>query len=365
MKRPASVIVIGGGIIGCSIAFDLAKKGISVIVIDKGALCKEASTAAAGMLGAQVEIHHPGPFYELCKLSQRLYPEWARELHEFSGVSPQYIGKGILRVALTEEDEAELKSRFPWIDGGEWLTYSQAREIEPGISEAVRGGVYFAKDHQIHPLHLAKALRSALHKLGCAIKEWTPALRLIVNGGQVVGVKTTDGDMYADQVVLSAGSWSGSLLEPLSLRLPVFPVKGQCISVRVDKPCITSTVFAKGCYIVPKLDGALTIGATQEEAGFNKKTTIADISLLHQKAAAVLPALQDAEFVATWAGLRPGSPDGLPFIGQLTDAPGLTIATGHFRNGILLAPVTGRLIAELLTGEPVSVDLEPFAPTRA
>jgi glycine oxidase len=364
MNRPDSVIIIGGGIIGCSIAYGLAVKGVRVTVLDKGALCAEASTAAAGMLGAQVETHQPGPFYELCKASQRMYPEWANELQEISGISLQYIGKGILRVALTEEDEAELKSRLPWMDGAEWLTAAQTCEIEPALSEAVRGGIYFAQDHQVHPLYVARALKSALLKLGSSIREWTPVLRLIIEGNRVVGVKTTDGDLYAEQIVLSAGAWSPSLLEPLAFKLPSFPVKGQCISVRTETSLISSTVFAKGCYIVPRLDGTLTIGATQEEIGFNKKTSLSAVSLLHQKASAIVPSLSEVEFVSTWAGLRPGTPDGLPYIGQLSDAPGLTIATGHFRNGILLAPITGQLVTELLTGQPLSIGLEPYSPER-
>lgn len=365
MNRPDSVIIIGGGIIGCSIALGLALRGIGVTVLDKGALCEEASTAAAGMLGAQVETHHPGPFYELCKASQRLYAEWANQLYEISGISPQYIGKGILRVALTEEDETELKSRLPWIDGSEWLSAAQACEMEPALSEAVRGGIYFARDHQIHPVHTAKALQSALIKLGCAIREWTPALQLITDGNRIAGVKTTDGDLYADHIVLSAGAWSSPLLEPLSVKLPVFPVKGQCISVRAGAAPISSTVFAKGCYIVPRLDGTLTIGATQEEDGFNKKTSLSAVSLLHQRALSLIPSLSEVEFVSTWAGLRPGTPDGLPYIGQLSDVSGVTIATGHFRNGILLAPITGQAVTGLLTGQPLSVDLEPYSPERA
>ncbi|TBL81150.1 glycine oxidase ThiO [Paenibacillus thalictri] len=364
MNRPTSAVIIGGGIIGGSIALELAKQHIRVTLLDKGEFAKEASTAAAGMIGAQVEIHQPGPFYELCKASQRLYEQWTRELHELSGVSPQYINKGIVRVALNDEDEAELKSRLPWIDG-KWITAAQAKSLEPGITGQVRGGVHFAQDHQIHPLHLARALRGALSRLGVSIREWTPALRLIVDNGRVTGVRTTDGDLYADEVVLAAGAWSPALLEPLPVHLPVFPVRGQCISVRMQAPAISATVFTKGCYIVPKLDGTLTIGATQEEAGFVKKPTVAVISELHAKACQLVPALSEAEFVATWTGLRPGTPDGLPYMGRLAEAPGLTIATGHFRNGILLAPVTGLLMQELVTGQTPSLDLAPYAPSRA
>ncbi|WP_248924796.1 glycine oxidase ThiO [Paenibacillus hamazuiensis] len=364
MNRSTSAIVIGGGIIGCTVALELAKRNMHVTVLDKGALGQEASTAAAGMLGAQVETHHPGPFYELCAASQQMYREWARELQEISGVSPQYIEQGIVRVALTEEDEAELRSRLPWIRNAEWIDGADARSLEPAIADAARGGLYFGRDHQVHPIHLMNALRAALSRIGCEAREWTPALRLIVRDGRVTGVKTTDGDLYADHTVLAAGAWSPALLEPLAVKLPLFPVRGQCISVRTDAPPIVRTVFTKGCYIVPKQDGTLLIGATQEEAGFNKKTTVSVVSELHRRATALLPALSGAEFVSTWAGLRPGTPDGLPYMGQLQEAPGLTFATGHFRNGILLAPVTGKLVAGLLDGDQPALDLSPFSPER-
>ncbi|NOU98021.1 glycine oxidase ThiO [Paenibacillus sp. LMG 31456] len=363
-SRNRSALIIGGGIIGCSIAFELLRAGIQVTLIDKGALNKEASTAAAGMLGAQVEMHHPGAFYELCEWSQQLYHKWTEDLLQTGGISPQYIEKGILRAAFTEEDELELRSRLPWIHNAEWLTSKEMRTIEPGLSRDIRGGLRFQQDHQVHPVQLALALQASILRLGCEIREWTPAFSLIEHNGRIQGVRTADGELLADQVILASGAWASALTEPFGLKLQLFPVKGQCISLRTAAPIISSTVFTKGCYIVPKLDGSMIIGATQEECGYDKRCHASVIGSLHSAATQLLPELDHAEFVSTWAGLRPGTPDGLPYMGQSVKMPGLIIAAGHYRNGILLAPATGKLIKQLIMDEPTSINLSSFTPDR-
>jgi len=366
VHNASSAIIVGGGLIGCSIAYELSKAGIACTVIDQGALLEEASIAAAGMLGAHVEIHHPGDFFEMCKRSRSLYASWAEELQERTGISPQYIAQGIVRAALTEEDEQELRSRMDWIgEDVSWLSPADLREIEHRLTEDTRGGLYFAEDHQIHPVYLARALRSAVIQLGCVIRERTPVLELLTEGSRVYGVRTAQNEVHADTVIIAAGAWSGSLLKPLGKQLNTFPVKGQCFSVRTGGPLLTRTAFTKGCYIVPKLDGTMLIGATQEEAGFDKKVTVEAISKLHQTASRLIPALQQAEFVASWAGLRPGTPDGLPYLGRFDGLDGLIAATGHYRNGILLAPITGRLIRQLICNQPLDLDLRSYSPDRS
>ncbi|MFB6365433.1 glycine oxidase ThiO [Paenibacillus elgii] len=363
--KPA-VIIVGGGIIGCSTAYELGKAGFACTLIEKGALNQEASTAAAGMLGAQSETHQPGPYYELCRLSQQLYRAWTDELEQVSGLTAQYVAEGIVRAALTEEDEAELSGRLSWIRDAEWVQSAEMLKLEPELTPAVRGGLYLPADHHVHPVWLAKTLQAAIAKQGCAIREWTPVIRLLTEpgSGRIRGVQTSEGPLYADLVVLAAGAWSPALTEPLGLSLPIFPVKGQCISLKTEAPLIRSTVFTKGCYVVPKRDGSYIVGATQTESGFDKRSTAKVIGELHTKAAALLPRLADAEFVATWAGLRPGTRDALPFLGTWDAAPGLIFATGHYRNGILLAPATARIVAELAQGRPTSADLTPFTPAR-
>lgn len=360
-----SAIIVGGGVIGASIAYELGKAGFACTLLDKGGWSQEASTAAAGMLGAQVETHQPGPFYELCRVSQQLYRPWAEELEALTGLPPQYIAEGILRAALTEEDEAELRSRLPWMSDAQWMSAEDMLQMESELTPAVRGGLYLHADHQVHPVWLTRTLRAALVRQGCSIREWTPVTKLLTASGRVTGVHTPEGELTADIVVLAAGAWSSALTEPLGLTLPMFPVKGQCMAVRTEAPLIRSTVFTKGCYIVPKNDGSYIIGATQEQAGFDKRATTRIIADLYNKAAALLPRMAEAEFVSTWAGLRPGTEDALPFLGAWDGAPGLLLATGHYRNGILLAPVTGKIIAQLAQGRPTEVDLAPYLPARA
>ncbi|SDC18909.1 glycine oxidase [Paenibacillus sp. UNCCL117] len=360
-----SALIIGGGVIGAASAYELGKAGYACTVLDKGGWSREASTAAAGMLGAQVEIHQAGPFYELCRASLGMYRNWTSELEASGGISAQYIAEGIVRAAMTDEDEAELLSRLPWMQDAEWMTAEELLRIESELSPAIRGGLYLPADHQVHPHWLAKSLKAAILRQGCVIREWTPATRLLTDcAGRVIGAATPEHELHADVVILAAGAWSSPLTEPLGLKLPMFPVKGQCISVRTDMPLISSTVFTKGCYIVPKSDGTSIIGASQQQVGFDKRATAAVIAELHEKAAALLPRIADAEFVDTWTGLRPGTEDGLPFIGKWEQAPGLIVATGHYRNGILLAPVTGRLVAQLAQGLATELDLAPFAPSR-
>lgn len=361
-----NILIIGGGIIGFSIAFELAKKGTLSTIIDKGSSLSEASTAAAGMLGAHVELHQPGAFYELCKKSHALYKDWTDTLYEVSQISAQYINRGIVRVAFTDEDERELKSRLSWIgEDVRWLSSTEIRQIEPTISEEIRGGLWFQDDHQVHVHHLAQSLRSSVLKLGCTIMESTPALSLIQEKGRIVGAKTSNGSIFADQTIITAGAWSTELLSSIDLHLPVHPIKGQCYSIRPEFPIIQNTVFTKGCYIVPKQDGSLLIGATQETVGFDKKVTISAIASIHEIAERLLPSIHSAELLSTWAGLRPATPDELPYMGTITGFEGLVIATGHFRNGILLAPITGEIVSDLVLNGNSKTNIEAFSPERA
>jgi glycine oxidase len=318
------------------------------------------------MLGAQVESHHDGPFYELCKASRDLYHEWTEELERISGCSVEYIARGILRVALTETDEAELRSRLPWLGPDvRWNTRAELLALEPALSNEVRGGIFFANDHQVQAPKLAKALHAALLRLGVRIIEHTEVESwLFTDNRQVRGVQTLDQTITCEQLVVAAGAWSPALLEPFGIRLPVQPVKGQCYAVRPPSPIIQHTVFTKGCYIVPKLDGSFIIGATEEQSGFDKSINPNAVDIIQQTAMQLLPQLAQASFERTWTGLRPGSADGMPFLGKAPHWNNVFIAAGHYRNGILLTPITARIMSYLLTKKPSPIDLQPFAIDR-
>lgn len=358
--------IAGGGIIGLSVAYELAKTGRKVAVVDRGPLHGEAVSAAAGMLGAEAESHHGGAFFEMCKWSRGLYRSWAEELKDRSGVSIEYVPEGIIRAALDEADEAELLARAAWNSEAEWLSPEEIVRMEPEVASGeLRGGYYFRHDHQVHPLRLATALRRACAALDVAFHEDRPVTSLLKEGNRVTGLQTSAGPIFAQQTVVAAGSWSSSLLSPHGIDLPVFPVKGQCYSVAPEKPLTRRTLFVQGCYLVPKMDGTIWVGATQEEAGYDKTPTVGAMAALHAKAVRLLPAMERARFVRTWAGLRPGTPDGLPWIGFVPGVDGLLVATGHYRNGILLAPATGRLVKELASGEPCSFPIDHCSPARS
>ncbi len=360
-------LVIGGGVIGCAIAYECAKQGLAVTLLDKGTIGSEASQAAAGMLGAQVESHHDGPFYELCKASRDLYRTWTDELEQISGCSIDYIANGIVRVALTETDEVELKGRLPWFgDGVKWQTREQLLTLEPTLGEEVRGGIYFADDHQVHAPKLSEALHAALRTLGVRMIEHADIEQWLLDEQQshVRGVQLADETIMSTQTVIAAGAWSQSLLEPFDLHLPIQPVKGQCYAVRPQKPVIGHTVFTKGCYVVPKLDGSLVIGATEERSGFDKSINPDAVDTIQQTVIKLLPELARATFERTWTGLRPASADGMPFLGKAPRWDNLFVAAGHYRNGILLTPITAKLMSALLLGQPTTIDLKPFAVDR-
>lgn len=245
-----------------------------------------------------------------------------------------------------------------------WLTADDCLKLEPNLTPDLLGGLYFENDHQVNNVKLGKALVSAIKKKGVIVREGIEVHRLIQKNGRVIGVSAEQEEFYADHVIVAGGAWSSTLLESVGWSLPVFPIKGQSFSVEQNPLPITRTIYAHGCYMVPKRDGALIIGATEEDAGFDKKVSLSDIAQLNEAACSLVPSLRQANFIRAWAGLRPTTPDKLPYLGAVEAHPGLWVATGHFRNGILLTPITGELIADLITGATPAVELTPFSPLR-
>jgi glycine oxidase len=364
------VVIVGGGVIGTSIAFQLSKRGKNVAILERFRVAGEASSAAAGMLGAQVEMdQETGPLFELAVRSRALFPQVAEELREISGIDIGLVQKGMLRVALSYDEEANLKEtvRCQHAAGqkAEWVTSSEVLEREPHITPEIKGAIYIPGDGHVLAPELSRAFAKAAAHLGADIYEFTTVNALLSDKGKVHGVGTENDTYYADEVVIAGGSWSSQLLNGLRIEQKVYPVKGECFSVITHKPLLTSTVFSHGCYLVPKRGGRLVVGATVEENTFDKKVSVAGISQLLQRAERLLPAISSAEWESCWAGLRPQSTGGMPILGAHPDMRGLYIATGHFRNGILLSPLTGILMAELIEGKAEAMDiLKPFEPQR-
>ncbi len=368
MAQPAAdVAVIGGGIMGSAVALRLAQRGIAVTVIERGIPGAEASSAAAGILGPQMEADGPGPLLELGLKSRALYPALAAELRDLTGIDVGYDRSGVLMVAFDEGGEAALSSRRAWqLARGlrvDILSGEAARAREPALSPAVRAALAFTDDAQVVARDLARAFSQAAAVAGARFLTGRYVRRVIIKDGAAVGVELDGETLPAGVVVVAAGSWSG-LVEGAGVPAAVVrPARGQLVSIETRPPLFRHVVAAPGGYLVPRRDGTVLAGSTVEMAGFRKEVTVGGLASILTLAKAVIPALADAPVTGSWSNFRPFTEDHLPVLGA-TGVRGLVLATGHFRNGILLAPITAQAIAELVATGHAPIDLAPFAVDR-
>ncbi|MEU1474839.1 glycine oxidase ThiO [Streptomyces sp. NPDC005760] len=374
-SRTSDVLVIGGGIIGLVTAWRAAQRGLTATVVDPEP-GGGAAQVAAGMLAAVTELHYgEQTLLGLNLASAHRYPDFAAELTELTGHDLGYRRCGTLAVALDADDRAHLRElhalqRQSGLES-EWLSGRECRRLEPMLAPGVRGGLRVDGDHQIDPRRLTRALLAACERAGVVFhRAW--AQRLLVVRERAAGVATTDGEeLGADQVVLAAGSLSGRLEGvPQALLPPVRPVKGQVLRLTVPPrhaPFLSRTVRAvvrgSQVYLVPRESGELVIGATSEELGWDTTVTAGGVYELLRDAHELVPGITELPLTETRAGLRPGSPDNAPLLGP-TDLPGLLLATGHYRNGVLLTPVTGDALAHALTTGELPEVARPFTPKR-
>jgi glycine oxidase len=367
-KRP-NVVIVGAGVIGLGIAWRLAQRGAAVIVFDQGAAGAGASHAAAGMLAACAEAE-PGEeaLVALGRLSQSLWPAFTAELEQAAGLSIDLRDEGTLVVALTADDQARLRHQLQFQKSLglplEWISAAEAQRREPHLA-GVAGAVFSPEDHQVDNRKLVGALRSAAAAAGAVIREHAAVERIAVTQGRATGIRLGDGtDIAADVVVVAAGAWSRSIAGvPPEMRPPVRPVKGQMLALRMDAPLVSHVVWAPNVYLVPRRDGRLILGGTVEEKGFDATLTAGGVLALLEAAWRVLPAIEELPIEETWVGHRPGSRDDAPILG-LGPITGLVYATGHYRNGILLAPVTADAIARLVLDGEVDPAIRPFGIAR-
>lgn len=361
-------IVIGGGVNGGAIAFNLSKRGMKVLLLEKDRLVGKASGAAAGMLAAQAEFNGAGPLFQLARTSRAMFGDVADELKMISGIDIELVNQGMLRVALTDKElqEFHLITKIHQQNGesAQLLTSEESRRQEPALSEEISGAMYFEKDGQVASPKLALGFIKSAAALGCTIKEYTEIHSFLAENGKIKGVATSAGDFMSDNVAVAGGAWSEKLLKQTGLQLSTYPVKGECFSVRTDSPLVNHTIFSHGCYLVPKKDRRIVVGATVIPDTFNQQVTVKGISSLMEKAIKLVPSIADAEWEGAWTGIRPQTADGLPYLGEHPEYQGLFIATGHFRNGILLSPITGEAVADLIERKAPSVDLSPFRVDR-
>jgi glycine oxidase len=368
--RNPEVIIIGAGVIGLGAAWRLAQRGAAVTVFDQSAAGQGASHAAAGMLAACAEAE-PGEeaLVALGRLSQSLWPEFAAELEQASGLAVDLRREGSLVLALTADDQKRLRHHLAFQQSLglplEWISAADVRRREPHLAPAIAGAIWSPEDHQVDNRKLAAALRVAAERAGAAIREHTPVERILVANGRASGIGLADGlEIRADVVVLAAGAWSRAVAGlPPALRPPVRPVKGQMLALAMDAPLISHVVWAPGVYLVPRNDGRLLLGATVEEKGFDSALTAGGILSLLEAAWRALPAIEELPVAEMWVGHRPGSRDDAPIVGP-GPVEGLVYATGHHRNGILLAPVTADAVAQLVLDRVVEPAIRPFGIDR-
>lgn len=380
------VIVIGGGIIGLSLAIELRKQGGSVIVVERGEPAREASYAAGGML-VDCPLETQPSLQELAAASALMYPEFARELEVESGVkvdlrdqgtilfpSKELIRHPQLRTAnispIDPEHEPEL-CMAGWEDDLEMRASLYETDLDTSpeqLAEALRvplGNLFYLKERSVDPRALTVAVLQTAKNRGVDFSSGDPVTTVTFSDSRVTGVSTTKTCFLASKVINCAGAWSGQITSGFAQHpLPTRPVKGQMLCLAMHpRDLLKHVIRSANVYLIPRSDGRIVVGTTVEEAGFNKRTDVATIQHLHRAALALVPKLAEARILEDWAGLRPGTPDALPILGA-TATPGYYVATGHFRDGILLAPITARVMAQVIGGRSPDYNLDAFSPAR-
>jgi len=338
-----------------------------VALVERGRVGEECSGAGAGMLAAQAEAGEESPLLDLALASRGLYRGWATALAAASGVDPEYTPSGIVRLASGRDAAQRLEARGQWQRRRglrvETLTRAALDTHHSGLAPGITMGLRFADDHRVRPERLMVAAARAATAAGVAVLERTEVIGLDVAGGRLRGVRTTDRTLAADLAVLAAGCWSGRLAAGVAGVPDTEPIRGQMVLLASGRRESVDVLFGDHCYLVPRGADRVLVGATMEKAGFDANPTATGIDVLLSAAAELRPSLLAAEVLSAWAGLRPGTPDGLPSIG-FTSLPGLMLATGHLRNGLLLAPATALLVADLACGRTPRFAAGPFAPQR-
>jgi glycine oxidase len=357
----SDVVICGGGVIGCSIAYDLAKRGASAIVVESRHPGEEASGAAAGMLNPQAESEEPSSFFRLLVESRELFPSLAAELEDATGIELSYRKTGCLRLAWGAAEFGRWGRVALWQRQGgfpvETLDAGELRRRAPGqLSTDLYGGYFFRDDAQIHPARFTQALWRAAEARGVRFLLGTRARALRLSGSRAMGLETDAGPIEAPATVNAAGAWADTLA-PTVLTVPVRPARGQI--VELSDVSLPSVSVSSDVYLVPHSEQRVWIGSTTEFVGFERRQTAGAVRTLVQEAIRLMPTLENATFRGAWSGFRPATPDALPILGE-TPVPGLFLATGHFRNGILLAPITSRVIAELVAEGTTRKDLSAF-----
>ena len=363
------ILIIGGGVIGLSIAYVLAREGVRATVLDRGALGREASWAGAGMIPPHTERLTIHPTVDLRSWSAVLYPEWSAALREETGIDNGYRRTGGVDVAFAAEEEQDLRSMAGrWKIEGivyERLAPSDFARVEPALSHDLRVAYFLPDRAQVrNPRHL-RALATASVKRGATLRRGVAVEGFEILDHRITGVRTSEGLIACGQVVVSAGAWTGALLGTIGITAPTPPLRGQIVLLKGDRPILKRIVEHGSSYLVPREDGHILIGSTEEDVGFDTSTTILGVRGLIDEAVRLCPALAATRVEKTWAGLRPGSIDSRPYIGPLPGFTNAFVAAGHKRAGIQLSPGTAEVMTDLVLGRPTQIDMSLFHIDRA
>ncbi len=362
-------LIIGGGIIGSSIAWRLASDGVEVVVFERARLGQEASWAAVGLIGPQAEAHEPGVFFDLALAGKRSFDEIVERLTRESGIDPEYDHEGVLYVAFNDAEKADLQERAKWqrAAGGnlEELTPREALKLAPMLSEKVIGALHMPTNWRVENRKLTQAYINAALVKGATFREGARIDSIVTNARGATGVRLGDGSTESgDLVINAAGSWAGEIRGLEDDRIRFYPVRGQILCFDARPGLVGPSLLSAGGIIVQRRDGRILAGSVFEEAGFNKSVTLDGMQRVSQAARALVPTLKSITFREAWAGFRPASADLLPVLGPSPTVSNVLYAAGHFRSGILLSAITGEIIADLAAGRKPSIDLAPFSPAR-
>ncbi len=351
VSQSQDFIIVGAGIVGAMMAYRLVAQGYSVLLVDKGPPGGQASRAAAGILSPSAESGPSQPFFELLQQSFLLYPGLVRKIEEASGMDVELNQCGVIQTALDETEEAQLESLYQWqkdrIDL-KWLSGAALTDLEPDMKHA-RAAIYAPMEMQVNAPKLVHAAIRAGHEEGLSSRFGVMVEHLLVQDRRVWGVQTTQGRYFAEKgVIVATGPWMPSLLAGLGeyYDIPIKPVKGQVVSLTGDRMPIRHIVFARHHYVVPKPDGRLIVGATEDDTGFDDRVSVDGVANITRSLDYFGPRIKHMHWDTAWAGLRPMAQDGLPVLGVWPEWQGLYVAGGHFRNGVLLAAVTADLVLE-------------------
>ena len=367
MNKTSSIVVVGAGIVGCAVAYELARRGMHVRVLDRREVGQGATQASAGVLAPFIEAFDRRKLLDLTSRSLGLYDEFVSRVVEDSGAAIQYARTGTLEVALDDAGLNRLKAIQKTCEErgirAELLKHRELFSAEPHLSKSISGGLIVESHGFVGATDLTNALRRAAGAYGVSFETASAATRIAKNGSGI-RIETAGDNFVCDTVVMAAGSWSSRVEIDGTTPIPIRPVRGQLIHLGWPSPALTRVIWSPSCYLVPWSDGTVLVGATVEEVGFDERATVAGVRSLIDSTQIVAPEVSEASFLEARVGLRPATPDELPVIGPSSVFPGLVYACGHFRNGILLAPLTASLIGDFLVDQTQDEVLDLTTPSR-